>query len=204
MKLACIGATGRTGAHVVDLALAHGHEVTAIVRSPDKLTPRPRLQIVKADPADATALAAALRDHDAVVSTLGLPPGEALRPSTRMTEWATALVHAMDAAAVPRLTILSAAVLFPERGLLFSFFRWFLRHHARDLVTMEEVVRTSALAWTIVRPPRLVDRPEEECRLVEEALPPGGMTASFRAVAASMLACVEQGTHLRHVVGLAR
>lgn len=204
MKIACIGATGRTGAHVVDLALARGHEVTALVRSPDKVAPRSHLHVVRADPADETALAAALQGHDAVISTLGLPPREALRPSTRMTEWGTTLVHAMDTASVPRLAILSAAVLFPERGLFHAFFRWFLRHHARDLVTMEQAVRSSPLAWTIVRPPRLVDSPEEQCRAIEEALPEGGTSASFRSVAAAMLTYVEQGTHLRHVVGLAR
>ncbi|WAR27758.1 hypothetical protein MAR_013462 [Mya arenaria] len=38
MRLAVLGATGRTGILVVREALARGHEVTAVVRNPDKLT----------------------------------------------------------------------------------------------------------------------------------------------------------------------
>ncbi|TMD53495.1 MAG: hypothetical protein E6I85_08270 [Chloroflexi bacterium] len=37
MKLVVLGATGRTGRLVVEQALAAGHTVTALVRSPEKL-----------------------------------------------------------------------------------------------------------------------------------------------------------------------
>ena len=33
------------------------------------------------------------------------------------------------------------------------------REHYADLAQMEEIVRDSGLDWTIVRPPRLTDRP---------------------------------------------
>ena len=61
----------------------------------------------------------------------------------------------MTATGVGRLAIVSAAVLFPEQRLFFAFFQWLLRHHARDLTAMEHIARTSGLAWTIARPPRL-------------------------------------------------
>ena len=37
MKLFVIGATGRTGKEIAQQALARGHQVTAFVRSPDKI-----------------------------------------------------------------------------------------------------------------------------------------------------------------------
>lgn len=37
MKITVFGATGRTGLHLVDQALARGHAVTVFVRSPAKL-----------------------------------------------------------------------------------------------------------------------------------------------------------------------
>ncbi len=40
MKLLVLGASGRTGRLVVEQALAAGHTVTALVRSPEKLTIR--------------------------------------------------------------------------------------------------------------------------------------------------------------------
>jgi len=38
MKIAVLGATGPSGVQVVKEALARGHDVTAVVRNPDKLT----------------------------------------------------------------------------------------------------------------------------------------------------------------------
>ena len=38
MKIAVLGATGPSGLQVVEEALERGHEVTALVRNPDKLT----------------------------------------------------------------------------------------------------------------------------------------------------------------------
>ena len=37
MKIALIGATGNVGSKVLEEALSRGHDVTAIVRNPDKL-----------------------------------------------------------------------------------------------------------------------------------------------------------------------
>ena len=50
MRVAIIGASGGIGAFIRDEALARGHQVTAIVRHPEKITVRdPRLTVMKAD-----------------------------------------------------------------------------------------------------------------------------------------------------------
>lgn len=43
MRLLIVGANGKTGTQLVDLALAREHEVTAFVRSPAKVTRRHQL-----------------------------------------------------------------------------------------------------------------------------------------------------------------
>jgi putative NADH-flavin reductase len=204
MRLFVLGATGRTGSEIVDLALSRGHEVTAFVRSPQKLQPVSSLNIVQGDLRDRNAFAAALTGHDAVLSAIGARPREALRPCTLMTDCASSTVDAMKAAGVTRLAIVSAAVLFPEKGLLFAFFRWLLKHHARDLGGMERIVQMSGLEWTIARPPRLTKSRDVQLRALRSALPPGGRTASFRSVATFMLDAVERRSHAHEVVGLAR
>jgi putative NADH-flavin reductase len=204
MRLFLLGATGRTGSEIVNLALARGHEVTAFVRSPHKLSPAGSLTIVRGDPRRQDAIAAALPGHDAVLSAIGPPPREALRPSTLVTDCARATVEAMTAAGIARLAIVSAAVLFPEKGLYFAFFRWLTKHHARDLRAMEDIVRASGLAWTIARPPRLTRSPDTSFRAVRDALPPGSRVMSFRSVAAFMLDAVERRFHVADIVGLAR
>ena len=109
----------------------------------------------------------------------------------------------MTRAGVKRVVLVSAAVLFPEKGLYFAFFRWLLTHVGRDLGTAEEIVRATSLDWTIVRPPRLLNRADEAYRSVCDALPAGGYSMSFRAVAAFMLDAVEHHTYVHEIVGLA-
>lgn len=203
MHLFLLGATGRTGAQILDVALARGHQVTAYVRSPHKLEPSERLAVVRGDPLNTTDLAAAMVGHDAAISALGLPAREALRPSNRMAEFAGATVAAMQLADVRRLAIVSAAVLFPLAGPAAMFFRWFLRHHARDLAAMEAVVEASPFEWTIARPGRLVASPAEAYRWQRAAFPPGRLSMSTRAVAAFLVDAVERRDHCREIVGLA-
>ena len=202
MKLFLLGATGKTGSEIMRLALARGHEVTAFVRSPHKLSSATSLTIVRGDPRNPESIAAVLPGHDAVLSVIGPHPSEALRPSTLVTDCARATVEAMTASGASRLAIISAAVLFPEQGLYYAFFRWLTRHHARDLRGMEDLVRASGLAWTIARPPRLISSPDASFRAARDALPPGSRSMSFRSVAAFMLEAVERRSHMGEVVGL--
>jgi putative NADH-flavin reductase len=204
MKCFVIGANGNTGTELVDLALARSHEVTAFVRSPQKISRRhPLLKVVAGDPHSAEEIARALRGHDVVFSALGVRPPAAFRPHTLVQECTASTVAAMARTGVKRLLLVSAAVLFPERGLRFAFFRFLLKQVMRDLGTAEEIVRATPLVWTIARPPRLTRSPGENYRSVRDALPPRGYSMSFRAVAAFLLDAAEQGTHARETVGLA-
>lgn len=203
MRLLVLGATGNIGREIVDLALARGHQVTAFVRSPQKIARHHEaLAVDPGDPLDVDQLSRALVGHDAVISALGLPARRALRPATFMAESAACIVAAMQRADVERLAIVSAAVLFPMRGAFFAFFRWLLRHHARDLSAMETVVRATELDWTIARPPRLVRGGDTGYRARAGALPVRAYSMSFRAVAAFLIDSVERQTNLREIVGL--
>lgn len=205
MKLFVIGATGHTGAHIVDLALGRGHSVTAFVRSPHKVRQRQeRLSVVQGDPLSTDGLASAIPGHDAVLSALGVRPPAAFRPHTLVGDAAASTVAAMTRAGVERAVLVSAAVLFPLEGPTYAFFRWFLRHIARDLVTAENIFQATALKWTIARPPRLIERSDELYRARTGALPTDAKSMSFRAVAKFLLDTVEQRTHVQEVVGLAR
>jgi putative NADH-flavin reductase len=204
-RILVIGATGHTGTQLVDLALARGHAVTAFVRSPHKITrAHPQLTVTRGDPRSADELARALPGHDVVLSALGVRPPQAFRPHTLVQECAASTVAAMTRARVERLVLVSAAVLFPIKGLRFAFFRRLLAHIARDLGAAEDIVRATALDWTIARPPRLVRSVDERYRSTRDELPAGGLTMSFRAVAAFMLDAVERQLHVREIVGLAR
>ena len=201
MKLFVLGATGHTGTHIIDIALSRSHDVTAFVRSPQKITRRdPRLKVVAGNPLDVDQLARQMVGHDAVLSALGVRPPQAFRAHS-LVGGTTA---AMTRTGVNRIVLVSAAVLFPEKGLTFAFFRWLLQHISRDLKTAEDIVRSAQFDWTIVRPPRLTNGPYSSYRIASDALPINGNVASFRAVATFMLDSVEQRSHLRELVGLAK
>jgi putative NADH-flavin reductase len=68
MKIALIGATGFVGSAILQEALNRGHEVTAIVRNPEKLPARPKLHPQKGDVYDEEEVARLAAGHDAVIS----------------------------------------------------------------------------------------------------------------------------------------
>ncbi len=109
LRLLVLGATGGTGRALLEQGRKEGHQITALVRSPQKLagigegvTVRP------GDPHSVAELRAALPGHDAVLSALG-PPG--LGRTTLLGDCAPSTVAAMQAAGVRRLLVVSAAVL---------------------------------------------------------------------------------------------
>src|SRR3954462_6921560 len=73
MKLLVFGATGGTGRALVEQALQQGHEVTAFVRNPAKVTPKhEKLKVVKGNVTDCHSVGAAVAGQDAVFSALGV------------------------------------------------------------------------------------------------------------------------------------
>jgi putative NADH-flavin reductase len=204
MRLFIIGANGKTGTELIDLGLRRGHQLTAFVRSPEKVRARhPRLEVVRGDPKNPDQLAAALPGHHAVLSAIGVRARDAFRPGTLVEECTVATLSACKRAAVDRFVIVSAATLFPERALRFRIVKFILKHQIADLVRAEAHILASPLAFTIARPPRLLKNAEERYRAASGALPPSAWSMSFRAVAAFMLDCTEQDTHRREIVGLA-
>ena len=68
MKIALIGATGFVGSAILKEALDRGHEVTAIVRHPEKLRSHPKLRPRKGDVYNNDEVARWVAGHDAVIS----------------------------------------------------------------------------------------------------------------------------------------
>jgi uncharacterized protein YbjT (DUF2867 family) len=175
MKLTIFAATGGIGRHLLDQALAAGHDVTAVVRNPRALPAEVRVataDLAAAGPAD---LEPAVAGADAVLSGLGPRSRADAGVASRGT---LAIVQAMQATGVRRVVAVSAApvatVASPgrpdpprhdpgdglvTRHLMMPLLRSALREVYADLALMEDALRDSGLDWTVVRPPRLTDRP---------------------------------------------
>lgn len=70
MKIAVVGATGNAGSRITSELLSRGHHVTAIARNPAKLAAKPNLVAKQGDVFDVDGLAALLKGHDAVVTSV--------------------------------------------------------------------------------------------------------------------------------------
>jgi uncharacterized protein len=68
MKIALIGATGFVGSAILKEALYRAHEVTAIVRNSDTLTPHEKLRPMKGDVYNEDEVVRLVAGHDAVIS----------------------------------------------------------------------------------------------------------------------------------------
>ena len=155
MNLVVLGATGRTGRLVVDQALATGHTVTALVRTPEKLTLRDSsLRVLAGKATDAADVARALEGADAVLSTLG-GGGSVIVDSTR------AIVEAAHMTGVRRVVVLSS--FFVERERLGAVTRLLtgvaMGAVIKDKSAGEQLLRQSDLDWTIIYASVLKDGP---------------------------------------------
>jgi putative NADH-flavin reductase len=161
MKIAVVGASGRTGRELVRTAAAAGHEVVAVVRDPSRL-PDPPGEVRVADVSDVAALTAAFQGVDAVASCLGPVAGESAHV---LRDGITAVLAAMDGAGVRRLVAISASGWVVDgddplsRYVAKPILKRALAVANADLEAMEKVIRASHVDWTIMRPPRLQDRP---------------------------------------------
>lgn len=215
MKLTVFGATGGVGREVVRQALAAGHEVTAVVRDPARLAvaPHDRLQVaVVADLTDADALVPVVAGRSAVVSALGSANNKQAKAAPVTGPALRGILAAMERTGVTRLTAVSAAPVGPDvpsdgiftRAVFLPVLRRVLRDLYADLAVMEAAIAASRTQWTVIRPPRLLNRPGTGTyRRVIGANVSGGRFIPRADVAHALLATLTDPTTTGHAVGVA-
>lgn len=162
MRLLIIGSTGGTGRELVDQALEHGHEVTALARNPEKLNVKHRhLHTMKGDVTDLQSVEQAVGGQDAVLCALGT---RVLRRNTIQSDGTRNIIRAMRHHGVQRLVLESSLDVGDSRGQLGFFFAHiirpiFLRNVFADKEVQEKLVMESPLEWIIVRPAYLTNGP---------------------------------------------
>jgi putative NADH-flavin reductase len=175
MKITIFAATGGIGRQLLEQAVAAHHDVTAVVQNPGKLSrqvPAVTADLARPDPA---ALESAVAGADAVLSGLGPRSNSEAGVASHGTR---AIVTAMQATGTRRIVVVSAAPIgtvpspgrpnppkhdpgdgFFMRHLGAPLTKAALRKTYADLAEMEDILRDSGLDWTIIRPPRLTDKP---------------------------------------------
>ncbi|GAA3205620.1 NAD(P)H-binding protein [Dactylosporangium siamense] len=221
MRLVIFAATGGIGRHLLEQALAAGHDVTAVARNPRSLPAGVRTVAADLADPDPAALAAAVDGADAVLSGLG--PRNPRSDAGITSRGTRAIVAAMQAGHVRRIIVVSAAPVgtvpspgrpnppkhdpgdgFFMRHLGARIANTLFRAHYADLALMEDILAGSGLDWTVSRPPKLTDKPLTGVyRTAFGQNIRGGFSVPRADVAHHMLRMLDQPGTVKQVVGIA-
>ncbi len=160
-----IGANGGIGRQCVEVGLAAGYQVTALVRTPAKLPlTHPNLIRVAGDVTQPATLAKHLPNKDAVISAIGSGGIGHDNPTTLYSQGAATLLAELAKTNTRRVFFISsiAMEIDPNSSFFIRFVAKYvmhplLKHMFADIRRMEAVIKLSDADWTIIRPPRLTN-----------------------------------------------
>lgn len=171
------------------------------------MTEHDRLSVAQGNVVNAQMVAEVIREHDVVISVLGVRTSQALRgDGTIISEGARNIVGGMKLHGVRRLLFVtsfgvSADVFWPEKLLL----KTLLKRLFQDNLAQEALIRESGLDWTIVRPARLTSGPETGDYKTGEHLMIGPFSHIDRSdVADFLVRNVENPDTVRRTLNLSR
>jgi nucleoside-diphosphate-sugar epimerase len=201
MRALVTGATGFVGSHLVDALQRRGATVTALARSAEKaasLTSQ-GIRVVAGHLHDETALLQAARDQDVVYHVAGVVAArneaEFLRANRDGTKHVVAAAESAGTRNFVLVSSLAAGGPSP-RGLALDGSEppRPVTSYGKSKLASEEVVRSSRLQWSIVRPPMVYGPRDREVlkvfRLVRYGIAPlfGDGTQELSAIHAADLA----------------
>lgn len=201
LRVLVIGGTSGIGLETTRLALARGHQVIVMSRRgriEPALTPAPT--IVPGDVRDASAVARAMHDVDAVVLTVSAPLGRDL-----VTVFSDGVRNVLSARPA-RLLFVSGIGAGDSRGHGgFGYDRvmqpLMLAENYADKDRAEALLHASAVDWTIVRPGFLTDEPASgQYRIVADLNAVRSGALSRADVAHYLIAAIEGRLDSRRTV----
>ena len=204
MKIIVFGATGGVGRLVVKQALEEGFDVTAFVRTPDKLKATgDRLTVVQGDAFHVEQVAAAIAGHDAVVSCLGSNQG--MKKSDDLRTMAKNIVAGMQQHGVKRIVYTASAGINDELpGIGGKVMMGVLKQVLIDHRAAVDAIEEAGVDYTIVRPMGLTnDSFSGKYREAETGVPGKSRTIPRADVAHFILKALGDATYENKSIGIA-
>ena len=161
MKIMVIGATRGIGLVLTKMALESGHEVTALLRDPGKLSlSHPKLRIATGDIRNQASVESALAGQDAVCVCIGVPPSR--KPMDVFSQGACNVLAAMQKAPNVKLISVTGIGAGDSRGhggFLYDKLiqPLLLKTMFEDKDREEAIIKASTVDWMIVRPGMLTN-----------------------------------------------
>ena len=179
MHFLLLGATGRTGQHVVSELLSQGHTAVALVRNTASLTPRPGLTVVTGSPLSKSDIKSALSAEpsltpSAAIFTLNTvrksdsPFAPQVSPPRFLADSCANVGEVLEDAGIHRIVVMSTAGVGDSWAPLPWLSKLFLgytniKYALEDHDLMDKEIRSTKMDWTLVRAVRLqFDDPKQE------------------------------------------
>jgi putative NADH-flavin reductase len=195
MKVALIGASGQAGSRLLAELARRGHQVTAIARNPEKIAVMPGVAAKRGDVHDKSGVAALLKGHDAVISSVHFTASDA-----------NTLIEAVRASGVKRYFVVGGAgslEVAPGRKLVDTpEFPAIYKAEATKGAEFLDLLRTVAdLDWTFLSPSAMFIAGERtgKFRLGTDQLLTNekGSSISFEDYAIAAVDELEKPAHIR-------
>jgi putative NADH-flavin reductase len=206
MQVAILGASGMTGKQLIEQALAAGHTVLALARSPEKiLFDDPRVIKRKADAFDDASVIAALEGAEAVITTVGKRDLRDKRINLS-TAAHNGVIAGMREHNIRRLLVISStgAARIKRKGIRRNIYLFLRRKYYLDMFEMEGQVMGSGLDVTMLRAPLLYDGPVTgQCRVIENEDYQNGIKISRADVAHFLVKELTENSWVNRVIAIA-
>ena len=163
MKIAVMGASQGVGLELVKLALAEGHEVTALARDAAKqLMSEPGLTLVVGDIRDPSTVGSVVSGKDAVCICVGIPPTR--KPVDVFSEGTRQVLAAMKNTPGIKLIAITGIGAGDSKGHGGFFYDRIINPLLlgtiyADKNRQESMIKASGATWLIVRPGFLTNGP---------------------------------------------
>ncbi|HEV2479570.1 MAG TPA: SDR family oxidoreductase [Puia sp.] len=169
MKILVLGATGRTGRHIVEEALKQGYDLNVLVRDKNKISYNsPSIKVYQGTPARHADLAAAMQGCDLIISALAIarasdaPWSKLITPEHFISESMRNVIAEAGRQNLKRLITISAWGVGETKKEIPFWLRWLIKYTNLGPVyaeheSQEKLLANSSLNWTAVRPVALND-----------------------------------------------
>lgn len=205
MNILLLGMTGRTGSNIAKLALEDKHQVTALLRTPEKIKLNDEnLSIIKGDATVKEDVERAMQGADVVISALNTDGTDTLTQSMPL------IIDAMNAENIKRIVTIGTAGILQSR-VEPDVLRYQSSESKRKLTRAAEehhktylLLKESELDWTVVCPTYLPDgEAVGEHREERDFLPEDGKKITTGDTAEFVYKQLENDKYIKSRVGIA-
>ncbi len=209
--IALFGVSGRTGKPLHTLLLDKGYAIKALVRTPNAITTtHDALTILQGNILRPDDVEQTIAGTNAVISVIGHVRGDQQSPQLQ-TEGTRHILAAMQRHGVQRLISLTGGAVpyshdqpkFADK-LIRGIMSLVAKDALADAIAHAELIQGSATQWTIVRAPRLLEKPAEGAYRVGWVGVNASTSLTYGDLAAFIADELEQGKYIHSMPFVSR